>query len=46
MSIKLPKNDFTRKIKYFATLQKLPKNVAALGKLIVTKGFEALTKVQ
>ena len=28
------------------TLQKLPKNVWDLGKLIVAKGFEKLTKVQ
>ena len=27
-------------------LQKLPKNVGVLGKLIVAKGFEKLTKVQ
>ena len=28
------------------TLQKLPKNVGDLGKLIVAKGFEKLPKVQ
>ena len=37
MSIKLPKNDFTRKIKILTPLQKLPKNVGDLGELIVTK---------
>ena len=46
MSIKMPKNDFTSKIKDFDTLQKLPKNVRDLGKLIVAKGFEKLPKVQ
>ena len=35
MSIKLPKNDFTRKNKDFDTLSKLPKNVGDLGKLFV-----------
>ena len=30
----------------FDTLQKLPKNVGDLGKLIVTKGFKKLPKVQ
>ena len=29
-----------------ATLQKLPKNVKDLGKLIVAKGFKKLPKVQ
>ena len=33
MSIKLLKNDFTRKIKIFTPLQKLPKNVGDLGKV-------------
>ena len=43
---KLPKNDFTRKMIDFNTLQKLPKNVGDLGKLIIAKGFEKLPKVQ
>ena len=30
----------------FDTLQKLPKNVGDLGKLIVAKGFKKLPKVQ
>ena len=30
----------------FNTLQKLPKNVGDLGKLIVAKGFKKLPKVQ
>ena len=46
MSKKLPKNDFTRKMIDFDTLQKLPKNVEVLGKLIVTDGFKKLPKVQ
>ena len=40
MSIKVAQNDFTRKIKILTPLQKLPKNVGDLGKLIVAKGFE------
>ena len=44
MSVKLPKNDFTRKIPL--PLQKLPKNVRDLGKLIVAKGLKKLLKVQ
>ena len=43
---KLPKNDFTRKMKDFNTLQKLLKNAGDLGKLIIAKGFEKLPKVQ
>jgi len=43
---KLPKNDFTSKIKHFDTFKKLPKNVVDLGKLIVATGFEKLPKVQ
>ena len=39
MSIKLPKNDFTKKFKDFDTCRDL-------GKLIVAKGFEKLPKVQ
>ena len=47
MSIeKLPKNDFTRKNTNLTHLQKLPKNVGDLGKLIVAKGFKKLPKVQ
>ena len=42
-SIKLPKNDFTGKIK---DLQKLPKNVGVLGDLIVAEGLKKLPKVQ
>ena len=34
------------KLKNFTPLQKLPKNVGDLDKLIVTKGFEKLPKVQ
>ena len=32
------------KLKIWTPLQKLPKNVADLGKLIVAKGFEKLPK--
>ena len=34
------------KLKILTPLQKLPKNVGYLGKLIVPKGFEKLPKVQ
>ena len=34
------------KVKILAPLQKLPKNVVDLGKLIVATGFEKLPKVQ
>ena len=34
------------KLKILTLLQKLPKNVGNLGKLIVTTGFEKLPKVQ
>ena len=34
------------KLKILAPLQKLPKNVGDVGKLIVAKGFEKLPKVQ
>ena len=44
--LKLPKNDFTRKLKFFDTFTKLPKSVGDLGKIIVAKGFEKLPKVQ
>ena len=43
---KLPKNDFTRKMKDLTPSQKLPKNVEDLGKLIVGKGFKKLPKPQ
>ena len=46
MSIKVVQNDFTRKIKDFHPLQKLPKNVGDLGKLIAAEGFKKLPKVQ
>ena len=46
MSIKLPKNDFTKKLKILTHLQKLPKNEGDLGKLIDAKGFKKLPKVQ
>ena len=35
-----------KKLKILTPLQKLPKNVGDLGKLIVAKGFEKLPKVQ
>ena len=34
------------KLKILSTLQKLPKNVGDLGKIIVAKGFKKLPKVQ
>ena len=34
------------KLKILTPLQKLPKNVGYLGKIIVAKGFEKLPKVQ
>ena len=34
------------KFKILTPLQKLPKNVGDLGKIIVAKGFEKLPKVQ
>ena len=34
------------KLKLLTPLQKLPKNVGDLGKIIVAKGFENLPKVQ
>ena len=34
------------KLKILTLLQKLPKNVGDLGKLIVAKGFEKLPEVQ
>ena len=41
---KLPQNDSTTK--FLTTLQKLPKNVRDLGKIIVAKGIKKLLKVQ
>ena len=46
MSIKIPQNDFTRKIKDFDTFTKFPENVVEMGKLIVATGCEKLPKVQ
>ena len=46
MSIKVAKNDFTRKLKILTPLQELSKNVGNLVKIIVAKGFEKLPKVQ
>ena len=43
MSIKMISQE---KLKIFTPLQKLPKNVGNLGKLIVAKGFEKWPKVQ
>ena len=43
---KLPKNDFTSKMKNSTTLQKLTKNVGDLGKIIVAQSFVKLPKVQ
>ena len=34
------------KLKILTPLQKMPKNVGDLGKIIVAKGFEKLPKVQ
>ena len=44
--LKIAKNDFTEKWLILKHLQKLPKNVGDLGKLIVAKGFKKLPKVQ
>ena len=41
-----PKMISLEKGKILTTLQKLPKNVEDLGKLIVAKGFEMWPKVQ
>ena len=46
MSIKVAKNDFTRKWMILTPLQKMPNNVGNLGKIIVLTGFEWLPKVQ
>ena len=45
MSMKVAKNDFTRKM-IDLPLQNLPMNVGDLDKLIVTKGFTKWPKVQ
>ena len=44
MSIKVAKNDFTRKMLILTPLQTLPKNVRDLGKLIVAKAFKSCPK--
>ena len=41
-----PKMSSLEKIKVLTPLQKLPKNVGDLGKLIVATGFEKLPKVE
>ena len=41
-----PKTVSLEKLKMLTTLQKLPKNVGDLGKLIVVTGFENLPKFQ
>ena len=43
---KLPKMISLQKWLILTHLQKLPKNVGDLGKLIVAKGFKKLSKVQ
>ena len=42
----MPKNDFTRKMMYFDTFTKMPKNVGDMGKWIAAKGFKSCPKVQ
>ena len=46
MSIKVPKNDFTRKRNILTPFTKNAKNVGNLSKIIVATGFEKLPKVQ
>ena len=46
VSIKVAKNDFTRKWLILTPLQKLRKNVGDFSKLIVAKGLKNLPKVQ
>ena len=41
-----PKMNSLEKLKILTPLQKLPKNVGDLGKIIVAKGFEKLPKIQ
>ena len=45
-SKKLPKMISLEKFNILTTLQKLPKNLRDLDKLIVAKGFEKLPNVQ
>ena len=40
----MPQNRFSRKMKDLTPLQKLPKNVSNLVKIIVATGFEKLPK--
>ena len=42
--LKLPKNDFTRKMKDFDTFKILPKNKGNLGKAIAASGFKSCPK--
>ena len=42
----VPKMISQEKLKILTPLQKLPKNVGDLGKLIAAKGFKRLPKVQ
>ena len=46
LSIKVAQKWFKKKLKILTPLQKLPKDVQDLGKLIVAKGFENLPKVK
>ena len=46
ISIKLPKNDFTTKMKDFDNFTKIDQNVGNLGKIIDATCFEKLPKVQ
>ena len=46
MSIKVDQKWFNKKLKILTPLQKLPKNVGNLGKIIVATGLEKLAKVQ
>ena len=46
MSIKVAKNDFTRKLIDFDTFTKIANNVCDLGKIIASNGFERSPKVQ
>ena len=43
---KLPKNDFTIKMKVLTPLQKLCKKLCNLAKIIVATGIEKMPKVQ
>ena len=43
---KLPKNDFTTKMKVFEGFIKIAQNVGNLDKIIIATGFEKLPKVQ